>query len=1005
MKWKSHISLLFLMLMYSVSWAQPANDLCTNNILVTCGQTVTGNTSTATIDATPACGSATSNSVWYRFVGTGSPVTFSLCGSSYDTFLSIFTGSCAALTCVQSNDDSAACGAQSQITITTIAGTTYFIRVHGYSTASGAFSLTVNCPPAVTNDGCANAIPITCGQTIAGTTIGATTENITGCGSATSPSVWYTIVGNGQNFTLSLCGSGYDTQISVFTGSCAALTCLANNDDFAGCGLSSQVSFTSVLGTTYYIRVHGFGTSSGTFTLAATCATPPSNDPCSGAIPIACGQTVTGTTIGAAGEGITTCGGGGNSPSVWFSFIGDGQAATFSLCGSSYDTQISAFTGTCAALNCVISNDNFCGTQSQISIATQVGVTYYIRVHGATTGSGAFTLAVTCAPLSGNDPCSGAEPIECGQTYTGSTATATPDQVTACGVTNYGSNSVWYTFVGDGAQWTLSLCGSAYDTYLSVFSGSCSNLSCVASNDDFAGCGTSSQVTIGTTVGVNYYILVHGFGTSSGNFSLTTTCCNAVPANDLCGFAVPITCGQTVMGTTTCASGEVLPLGCYSLNGAPSVWYSIIGTGDYVTLSTCGSFFDTEINVFVGSCGALQCLNFNDDALICAPQSEIGFTAASGGAYYIAITSSDGSSGDFTLSASCGPPPPPTPQDCNGAISICNDTQFGGNASGTGMNIDLLDANNGCLSIEHQSSWYTFSPTTTGTIALTINPTPPVDYDFAIWGPYNSPLCPPVGDPIRCSFAATSGNTGLLNGSGDLTEGAGGNLFVEDIDVTATDLNRFYIMVIDNFVQSSTPFVVDWSLNGVILNCNIQLPIELGDFTAIPRTNDNALYWQTFTENNNELFIIERSADGERFESIGDVPGAINSLERLDYSFFDKEPFPGQSYYRLRQVDSNGQFSYTHIVSVTREDKHFLSPNPASTNVRIDLSPFNGNDGQIIIQSITGKDALNIEVKWNNDLAILSNADISNLQSGTYIVRWISHQGELLQAERLVVLH
>ena len=230
-------------------------------------------------------------------------------------------------------------------------------------------------------------------------------------------------------------------------------------------------------------------------------------------------------------------------------------------------------------------------------------------------------------------------------------------------------------------------------------------------------------------------------------------------------------------------------------------------------------------------------------------------------------------------------------------------------------------------------------------------------------------------------------------------------MFVEDIDVTATDLNRFYIMVIDNFVQSSTPFVFDWSLGGVVLNCNIQLPIELGDFTAIPRTNDNALYWQTFTENNNELFIIERSADGERFESIGEVPGAINSLERLDYSFFDKEPLPGQSYYRLRQIDSNGQFSYTHIVSVTREDRHFLSPNPASTNVRIDLSPFNGNDGQVIIQSITGKDALNIEVKWNNDLAILSNTDISNLQSGTYIVRWISHQGELLQAERLVVLH
>lgn len=1005
MKWINYISVLILLLFVNKAWAQPANDLCTNNILITCGQTLTGNTSTATVDATPACGSATSNSVWYRFIGTGSPVTVSLCGSSYDTFLSIFTGSCAALTCLTNNDDAGACSPQSQITFTSVAGTTYFIRVHGYLTNSGAFSITINCPAAVANDGCNNAIAITCGQTISGTTIGATTEMITGCGSANSPSVWYTIIGNGQNYTLSLCGSAYDTQLSVFTGSCAALTCLVLNDDFAGCGLTSQVSFPTTTGVTYYIRVHGFGTSSGTFTLAATCFTPPANDPCSGAIPVVCGQTVTGNTSGATAEGITSCGGGANSPSVWYSFVGDGQAATFSLCGSSYDTQISAFTGSCAALTCVVSNDNFCGTQSQISIATQVGVTYYIRVHGATTGSGTFTLAVTCAPLAGNDPCSGAIPITCGQTYTGSTATSTPDQVTACGVTNYGSNSSWYMVVGDGAQWTVSLCGSSFDTYLSVFSGSCSNLTCLISNDDFAGCGVNSQVTFGTQIGVNYYILVHGFGTASGAFTLSSSCCSTVPSNDLCGNSIPITCGQTINGTTSCASGETLPLGCYTLNGAPSVWYSVIGTGDYLTLTTCGSGFDTEINVFVGACNALQCLNFNDDGLNCAPQSEIGFTAASGGAYYISISSSDGSSGNFTLTTSCGPPPPPSPQDCNGAISICNDTQFGGNASGTGNYIDVLDANNGCLSIEHQSSWYTFSATTTGTLAFTINPTPPVDYDFAVWGPYNSPLCPPVGDPIRCSFAASAGNTGLVNGAGDLTEGAGGNLFVEDIDITATELNQYYIMVIDNFVQSSTPFVFDWSLSGVVLNCNIQLPIELADFIAVPRTTDNALFWQTYTENNNLVFVIERSADGESFERIGEVPGAINSLEHREYSFFDNDPLSGRSYYRLRQIDINGEFSYTHIVSVLREEKQFISPNPAAQTVRIDLSPLNGQNGKIIIQSITGIHAKEMDIKWSNEVQVLHQMDISDLKSGTYFVRWITENGEFLQAERLVILH
>jgi hypothetical protein len=212
-------------------------------------------------------------------------------------------------------------------------------------------------------------------------------------------------------------------------------------------------------------------------------------------------------------------------------------------------------------------------------------------------------------------------------------------------------------------------------------------------------------------------------------------------------------------------------------------------------------------------------------------------------------------------------------------------------------------------------------------------------------------------------------------------------------------------MVIDNFVQSSTPFVFDWSLGGVVLNCNIQLPIELGDFTAIPRITDNALFWQTFTENNNLLFVIERSSDGESFERIGEVPGAINSLERREYSFFDKEHLPGRSYYRLRQIDINGEFSYTHIVSVLREQKQYLSPNPASQSVRIDLSPLNGRNGKIIVQSITGVQARELNIKWNSDLQVLQQLDITDLKSGTYIVRWITEQGEPLQAERLIVLH
>ncbi|MFN0035849.1 MAG: HYR domain-containing protein [Saprospiraceae bacterium] len=130
-------------------------------------------------------------------------------------------------------------------------------------------------PPPPANDLCTGAISISCNQTIAASTSAATTDAATPtCITAlnTAPGVWYSLVGNGSSITLSLCGSGYDTKLGVFSGTCAALTCVTGNDDF--CGVQSQVTFTSVAGTTYYVLVTGFSAGSGAFTLKRTDSTP-----------------------------------------------------------------------------------------------------------------------------------------------------------------------------------------------------------------------------------------------------------------------------------------------------------------------------------------------------------------------------------------------------------------------------------------------------------------------------------------------------------------------------------------------------------------------------------------------------------------------------------------------------------------------------------------------------------------------------------------------------------
>ena len=122
-------------------------DLCTGAILLGCGSTVSGNTSGFGADVAPFCGTTdgTGGGVWYRFVGTGTNTTASLCGSAYDTKVRVYTGSCGALTCTVGNDDF--CGLQSQVTWNATAGVTYYILVHGFGSSSGAYTLTLTCAP------------------------------------------------------------------------------------------------------------------------------------------------------------------------------------------------------------------------------------------------------------------------------------------------------------------------------------------------------------------------------------------------------------------------------------------------------------------------------------------------------------------------------------------------------------------------------------------------------------------------------------------------------------------------------------------------------------------------------------------------------------------------------------------------------------------------------------------------------------------------------------------
>ncbi|MDF1864173.1 MAG: T9SS type A sorting domain-containing protein [Saprospiraceae bacterium] len=108
------------------------------------------------------------------------------------------------------------------------------------------------------------------------------------------------------------------------------------------------------------------------------------------------------------------------------------------------------------------------------------------------------------------------------------------------------------------------------------------------------------------------------------------------------------------------------------------------------------------------------------------------------------------------------------------------------------------------------------------------------------------------------------------------------------------------------------------------------LPIELLYFEAkATKTNQVELSWETATEVNNDYFTIERSQDSRDWESLGKVTGSGTTTEAQSYSQADESPYKGLSYYRLKQTDYDGSFSYSEIRSVRiGYDEISIYPNP-----------------------------------------------------------------------------
>jgi hypothetical protein len=131
---------------------------------------------------------------------------------------------------------------------------------------------------------------------------------------------------------------------------------------------------------------------------------------------------------------------------------------------------------------------------------------------------------------------------------------------------------------------------------------------------------------------------------------------------------------------------------------------------------------------------------------------------------------------------------------------------------------------------------------------------------------------------------------------------------------------------------------------GVIAYTDDPLPVELAFFSGVLNGNEIELRWRTETEVNNYGFDIESTKDNSDWFTIGFVEGHGNSNSPKQYSFVDNDiSLSGEYYYRLKQIDNDGTYEYSDVVSVevTVPNKFYLSqnyPNPFNPTSRIDFS-------------------------------------------------------------------
>lgn len=750
--------------------------------------------------------------------------------------------------------------------------------------------------------------------------------------------------------------------------------------------------------------------------LSLSAACPPPEDNCMGAInipvtPDDCTGLTTGNNTGATDSNndepappAATCNGyaGGD---IWFSLTVPTSGNVTISGGPSpgccsflwYEVYTGSGCGALTSIMCSSTAGNDPSGFETFLTGQTPGATIWIRAWDSNNdnGPGDFNFCAKEVIPAENNECTSATTIiessdaNCNNTVSSSTLNATASANNNCSQ----SAEVWFELQAVSSNITitstnLAAAGSSgvvpVSTVIMVFE------SCTGSS---IACGFS-PVSFDAIPGNTYFIATTtrsaGNATTPATFDLCAYPTPQPPVNDECADAETVIqsnsigCENAVPGTTyfSTFSPENICAG-----GGNDVWYSFVATSSTVgvlvnnleaTLAG-GVPANAVVGVFSGACGSftqLSCV-FN--------QTEIPVTI--GDTYHVSVTCRNASNfpvfADFDV---CVYTPAPDNNDCADATDILDDGTSGAGAlpgelfagaTPSGLGAEDCDSDN---TVNPADVWYRITTGGAGTLIVNVLPGGSSDVVMAL---YNA-----CGDPVANAEAC-----------GDL----GGDGSPESVNVMAalqnqkgtssTRADEFFLRIYEKS-PSGESFSIETQGSA--------LPIELSSFEATAVKRGNNITWTTLSEINSDYVEVQSSPNGStRWETIGKVQMQGESYSKVDYAFFDNNPYE-VTYYRLHSVDKDERSEMSQSITVRRIEKvgkMILSPNPANSILSLQTISSTDMTGTILIYDMTGVMVQNESINLKNGLNTLP-INIEDLASGIYLLSLKTDDG--VQIEKII---